>query len=99
MRVADLQDRTVADVPRMSREMIDAFMPGWAGFRRREINSTLEVLMLVASGEIVHPTVPSYLVFHPHPATVGIPIEDLPPSETALAWLAGQSSPAVRAFA
>lgn len=99
VRVADFRDRTIADVPQLSREMVDAFLPGWAVHKRRDVHSTLEVLMLVASGEIVHPTVPSYVVFHPHPATVAIPIEDLPPSETALAWLADRATQAVRAFA
>lgn len=42
----------------------------------------------VAAGELVHPTVSSFLHHHPSPDVRAVPIVDLPPSETALVWLA-----------
>lgn len=102
VRLDDFSDRTLPDVPTMSREMVSAFIPPRAPngteFKTIVVRSTLETLMLVAEGRIVHPTVQSFVDFHPHPATVGVPIEDLPPSETALAWLTGNRSPNVHAF-
>lgn len=55
--------------------------------------------MRVALGEQVHPTVPSMVNYNTHPAVTSVPISDLPPSETALAWLAGDGSPKLQAFA
>lgn len=54
--------------------------------------------MRIANGQIVHPTVRSFLDYYRHPGVVAIPIRDLPPSETALAWLTGGETAKLRAF-
>jgi hypothetical protein len=55
-------------------------------------------MMRVANHETVHPTVPLFANYHQHPGVTTIPIRDLPPSETALVWLAANRSPKVDAF-
>lgn len=98
----DFADRAVSDVPAFPREMMDAFIPPLtpAGrpFRRSVNRNIEELVMRVALGEQVHPTVPSILSFVNHPEITGVPIRDLPPSETALAWLAANHSPKIEAF-
>jgi DNA-binding transcriptional LysR family regulator len=98
----DLADYAVSDVPSMPRETIDAFIPPRTPsgrlLRRIPFRSTTEPLVRVALGEVVHPTVPSYLDHHRHPGVVAVPIRDLPPSETALVWLRANHSPKLQAF-
>jgi hypothetical protein len=53
----------------------------------------------VALGEIVHPTVPSFLEHYPHPDVTSVPIRDMPNSETALVWLKTNRSMKIEAFA
>ena len=55
--------------------------------------------MRAATGELVHPTVASFLDYHPHPGLVILPVRDLPPSTTAMLWRRGTDSAKVRAFA
>lgn len=57
------------------------------------------MLIAIAAGKQVHPTVPSFLEYHAHPGVVGIPISGLPPSRTALVWLKASRSAKVQAFA
>ncbi len=52
-----------------------------------------------ATGEVVHPTVRSFVSHNHHPGVTTIPIRDLPPSETALVWLATSHSRKIQAFA
>ncbi|MGH3265413.1 MAG: LysR family transcriptional regulator [Trebonia sp.] len=98
----DIGDRPVSDIPTFPREMMDAYIPPVTGsgrrLRRTVSHTTDEAMMRVAVGEQVHPTVPSWLDHHNHPDVVAVPIRDLPPSETALAWVAAVQSPRVRAF-
>jgi hypothetical protein len=54
--------------------------------------------MRIALGELVHPTVPSFLDHFQHPNVVGVPIRDLPASETALVWLTANRSLKLKAF-
>lgn len=100
--IEDLADYTVTDVPTLPREMMDAFIPPQtpSGKRLRRVHSrgVWETPIRVALGEIVHPTVPSYLEHYPHPGVTAIPIRDLPPSQTALAWLRNDHSAKTRAF-
>jgi hypothetical protein len=42
--------------------------------------------------------VPSFLDHFRHPNAIGIPIHDLPSSETALVWLSADRSMKIRAF-
>lgn len=99
----DLADRVVSDVPSFPREMMDALIPPVtpSGRRLRRIaNIDPQVVMMrVALGEQVHPTVRSFVAHQAHPGVTSVPIHDLPPSETALLWLTGNRSPKVAAFA
>ena len=98
----DIGDRPVSDLPSFPREMMDAYIPPVtaSGRRLRRIvsSTTDEAMMRVATGEQVHPTVPSWLDHHAHPGVVAVPIRDLPPSQTALAWVAALRSPRIDAF-
>jgi DNA-binding transcriptional LysR family regulator len=101
--IEDLADYTVADVPTLPRELMDAFIPpqtpSGKRLRRTQSHAVAETPIRVALGEIVHPTVPSFLNHYPHPAITSIPIRDMPDSETALIWLSSNSSAKIHAFA
>jgi DNA-binding transcriptional LysR family regulator len=98
----DLADRAVSDTPAFPREMIDAFIPPTTPsgrvLKRIANDGSEDTLMRVALGIQVHPTVPSFFDHYTHPGVTSVPIRDLPPSETALAWLTANSSPKVAAF-
>jgi hypothetical protein len=82
---------------------MDAFIPpetpSGKRLRRTESRAVAETPVRVALGEIVHPTVPSFLDHYPHPGITSIPIRDLPPSQTALIWLTANRSAKTQAFA
>jgi DNA-binding transcriptional LysR family regulator len=103
VRLEDFADRVVSDAPALPREMIDAWCPpvtpSGRRFRRKDIRSFEDCLMLVAAGELVHPTVASFLDYYVHDGVVAVPISDLPPSQTGLVWLSGNRSAKVAAFA
>jgi DNA-binding transcriptional LysR family regulator len=106
MQSVDLEDIAAypaGDASGLPREMIDAFIPARAPsgrpIRRVSVSTMLEAIMRIALGEIVHPTVPSFLDHFQHPNVVGVPIRDLPASETALVWAAANHSMKIRAFA
>jgi hypothetical protein len=95
-------DHVISDVPAFPREMLDAFIPPTTPsghpVRRIAIRDIEEMVMRVALGEYVHPTVPSTLDYVTHPGVMSVPIRDLPPSETALAWLTADESAKTHAF-
>jgi DNA-binding transcriptional LysR family regulator len=95
--------RPARDASAAGRRRAGAVVPprtsSGARLRRVPIHSTTEILMGVAAGELVHPTVSSFLHHHPSPDVRAVPIVDLPPSETALVWLAARQSPIIKAFA
>jgi DNA-binding transcriptional LysR family regulator len=99
----DFADHAVSDAPAFPREMMDALIPPVtpSGRRyRRIVNRNIEEMLLsIAAGRQVHLTVPYFLEHHAHPDIASVPVDGLPPSQTALAWLAASRSPAVRAFA
>jgi DNA-binding transcriptional LysR family regulator len=99
----DLADYTLPDGDTLPRELMDALIPPCtpSGRRLKRVfaHTLTEVLMRVAAGEIVHPTVGSFLDHFPNPGVTAIPIRDLPPSETALVWLKGNRSVKIEAFA
>jgi DNA-binding transcriptional LysR family regulator len=100
----DIPDLPVSDVPVFPREMMDAFIPPAtpSGRRlRRVVNRNFEeMVMRVALNEEVHPATRALAKALSHPGMVSVPISDLPPSETALAWLtANDRSPMIQAFA
>ena len=82
---------------------MDAFIPprspSGTVLRRTAHRAVAEAPMRVALGEMVHPTVPSFLEHCPHPGVTSVPIRDLPPSRTALVWLSAHRSPRHDAFA
>jgi DNA-binding transcriptional LysR family regulator len=99
----DLADYTLPDGNTLPRELMDALIPPRTPSGRR-INRVFahtltEVVMRVAAGEIVHPTVASFLDHFPTPGVTAVPIRDLRPSETALIWLKGNRSVKIEAFA
>jgi DNA-binding transcriptional LysR family regulator len=89
--IEDVADYAVSDYPSLPPELINAFIPPRTPsgklLRRRSSGSIAESPVRVALGEIVHPTVPSFLDHYPHPRVTSVPIDDLPPSRTALVWL------------
>jgi DNA-binding transcriptional LysR family regulator len=100
----DLADYSVSDVPTLPREMMDAFIPPCtpSGQRLRRVALTRgvdEPLVRVALGEMVHPTVRSYVSHYRYPGVTFVPIRDLPLSETALVWLTAKRSANIDAFA
>jgi DNA-binding transcriptional LysR family regulator len=99
----DFADYPVSDNPVFPREMMNALIPPLTPsgrvYRRVTNRNLEEMLIAVAAGKQVHPTVPSFLEYHAHPGVVGIPISDLPPSCTALTWLKDGCSAKVQAFA
>jgi len=99
----DLADYTMPDGNTVPREMMDSLIPPHtpSGRRIKRVfaHTPTEVLMPVAAGEIVHPTISSVLDHFPNPGVTAIPIRDLPPSETALVWLKGNRSVKIEAFA
>jgi DNA-binding transcriptional LysR family regulator len=101
--VEDCADRAVSDAPAFPREMIDAWFPpatpSGRTFRRINIRSFEDCLLLVAAGELVHPTVANFLDSYIHAGVIAVPISDLPPSETGLIWLSANRSPKIAAFA
>ena len=99
----EIADRLVSDAPELPREMLDAFIPPTTPSGktlRRVVNGSFDVTMMrVAAGKQVHPGVPSTVEQYRLPGVVAIPINDLPPSETALAWLTANHSQKLAAFA
>jgi DNA-binding transcriptional LysR family regulator len=98
----ELGDETMPAVPALPQELMDAFVPPVTSsgkrIRRADLRSTAESMMRVATGELVHPTVRSFVDYHRHPGVAFVPIHDLPPSETALVWLDANTSPRLQAF-
>jgi len=100
--VEDLADYTTTDVTGAPREIMDAFSPpvtpSGRPIRRASLRSIGEAAPRVATGELVHPTVPSFLEYYPQPELTSVPIRDLPPSRTALIRLTSNNSAKVSAF-
>jgi DNA-binding transcriptional LysR family regulator len=100
----DIADYPVTDHPTIPRDLVEALAPARTSSGRRiqrivTDHTFSELIPLIAAGDLVHLTVASFL---DHPGWSGVravPIRDLPPSRTALAWLAGQEDVRIRAFA
>jgi DNA-binding transcriptional LysR family regulator len=99
----DLAGYTVPDGDTLPRELMDALIPPYTPSGRRLnrvfAHTPTEVLMRVAAGEVVHPTIASFLDYFPNPGVTAVPIRDLPPSETALVWLKRNDGVKIEAFA
>src|SRR5918992_59177 len=59
---------------------------------------TSELMHLVATGRIVHPTIPSFARYFGHPDILYVPITDLPPLRSGLVWRRGNTDPRCREF-
>lgn len=59
---------------------------------------TSELLYLIATGRVVHPTVPSFANMFGHPDIVHVPISNLPPMRSALVWQRGANRSLLREF-
>jgi len=101
--VNDLVGYRVPEAPMLPLELREAFAPSVtpSGHRleRVALRTVEEAMVRVATGEIVHPTVRSFVEHYQSPGVVGVPIRDLPPSETALVWLTARESGKIRTFA
>lgn len=67
--------------------------------RRHREGRMVEVLSLVARGEIVHPTVAGLAEYYAHPGVTTIPLRDVPPLRSALIWPTDRQTSSVRALA
>ena len=56
------------------------------------------LVMLVARGRIVHPTTETFARNYGAPNVVGVPIRDMPATQSALAWRTRDLDPRLRAF-
>ena len=92
---ADLPMRKPADAP----ELAEASCPSHTPSGRRivpadiDVNDVSELLLLIAQGRLVHSTVTAFAEHFRHPGIAIVPVRDLPPSSTALAWLRGHEHP------
>lgn len=98
----EVGDRPVSQSLSYPDETMDVFIPPVTSTGRvlnRIPNESVEQLMLrVALGEQVHPTVASWMTHHHRPGVVAVPIRDLPDSQTALVKIRTLRSPRVLAF-
>lgn len=101
--VEDLADHTVPHVPTLPAEtmadLIPSTTPSGRPIPQRTVRTMGEAVTLAALGEIVHPTVTSFVHHYRHPGITSVPLTGLPHSETALVWLTRHSSTNVLAFA
>jgi DNA-binding transcriptional LysR family regulator len=101
----DLAEHRVARLPGLPAELSDAIVPertpSGAPIPRHPHapESITELVAMVARGEIVHPTSSSLLDYAGHPEVVLVPIEDMPPSQTALVWRASSADVRIAALA
>jgi DNA-binding transcriptional LysR family regulator len=101
--VEDLADHTVPHVPTLPSEtmavLIPSTTPSGQPIPQRTVRTMGEAVTLAALGEIVHPTVTSFVHHYRHPGITSVPLTGLPHSETALVWLTRHSATNVLAFA
>ncbi|RYY11724.1 MAG: LysR family transcriptional regulator [Alphaproteobacteria bacterium] len=102
----DVGDRPVSQLhPSLPSVLRDSVIPPTTAsgtiLKRADtpITTAAEANIRVALGELVHLTVHGWSEAHPHPGVVAVPVTDLPPSETALAWRAAAPSSNIEAFA
>jgi hypothetical protein len=109
--VEDIADLQVMRFETMPQEFHEAWIPSKtpAGreLRHRPFSDpslgdrgrmTSELIYLIATGHVVHPTTPSFANMFGHPDIVYVPIADLPPLTSALVWRRGLTDPTARAF-
>jgi DNA-binding transcriptional LysR family regulator len=102
--VEDLGDHAVVDADGvMPSETLEVVYPSRTPScrtvpRRHREGRMVEVLSLVARGEIVHPTVASLTAYYTYPGVTTIPLHGMPPLKSALVWVTDRETAAIRAF-
>jgi DNA-binding transcriptional LysR family regulator len=105
---ASIEDLAGCRVPDLSdlgpREIATAYIPETTPSGRPierlgvTVRDFSDLVILVARGRVVQPTVASAAPRFAHPNVVCLPIVDMPPSSTALAWGSGASDPRLLAL-
>jgi DNA-binding transcriptional LysR family regulator len=100
--IEDLADYSTTYTDQMPPALMNAGCPprtrAGRPMQRTTVMSVVETALRVATGELIHPTVPSFFTRFSHFGLVGVPIDDLPESHCALIWLRSNSSLKVEAF-
>ena len=87
--------------------MLASRTPSGRLFRRHKLDEhsgndrgrmTSALAYLIATGRIVHPTVPSLAKLYGHLDIVYVPITDMPPLCSALVWRRSATHPKLREF-
>ena len=101
----DIVDYSVAAIHEIApKELADAYVPPRTPSGRpikrlsAPVGDFSELVVLIARGRIVQPTVASAASRFSHPNVLCIPISDMPQAETALAWRRGANDPRLRAL-
>jgi DNA-binding transcriptional LysR family regulator len=98
----ELAGDRVCFIPGMRAELLDDLLPprtpAGHALRRTAVRSTGEALTRTALGETVYLAANAVFDYVSHPGVVVVPVRGLPPSRTALAWLASSRAPAPAAF-
>ena len=110
--IEDVADHRVMRFDTMPAEFHEAWIPSKTPsgrpIRHRPLSEgslgdrgrmTSELVHLIATGRVVHPTVPSFANMFGHPDIAYVPIGDLPPLRSALVWRSDLKDLRVRAFA
>jgi DNA-binding transcriptional LysR family regulator len=103
-RLADYEVAALDALPGSPPELVEELIPrttpsGRPIPRAREIPRTpSELALLIARGRIVHPTTPAFAEHWGHPNLVYVPIPDMPPTRSGLAWSRRNGDPKVREF-
>ncbi|TCC45430.1 LysR family transcriptional regulator [Kribbella pittospori] len=102
--IEDIADFPVAPITDSPKELIDTVIPrrtpAGRAIRRstRRPKTPHEVTALVARGQIVHPTVPSFAQYFGQPGITYIPISDMPSVRSGLVWRRRDVNPRLREF-
>ena len=101
----DVADHRVARLDALPKEMVAALIPAQAPSGRpirrlrQPTRSQADLTALIALGRIVHPTGTTFAERYGHPDIVYVPLEGMPPCESALLWRRGTRAATVSAFA
>lgn len=103
--VEDLAEYRVPDLTDLGpREIATAYVPETTPSGRPierlgvTVRDFSDLVILIARGRVVQPTVASAAPRFAHPNVVCLPIVDMPPSRTALAWRRGATDPRLLAL-
>jgi hypothetical protein len=101
----DLADRQVLAITDIApRELADAYVPKRTPSGRTikrlhaPVQNLSDLVILIARGKVVQPTVAAAAPRFAHSNVACIPISDMPPASTALAWRRRASDPRLHAL-